>query len=121
MARDRSDETVRTYRRVVDMTRAGLTVKAAAEALSDELGATPGAIAQRYYVAARELDPSRPTTPRRRSTDAAAPPPPQSPLEVDVANLLETAAAMIGEAAKGLRELERDAERWRAIRAVIDD
>lgn len=124
MARQRSDDATRTYRRVVDMLRAGLNVSQAAEALADELGATPSAIRQRYYKVGEELGERTPAPARVRGerTKRATPPAASATIpEVDVATLLETAALMVAEAAKAIRDLERDAERWRKIRDALGD
>jgi len=89
--------------------------KAAFELVASREGISVGAASQRYYVARRRDEPAAGrSTPRRR--------PAAGPVNVDgtAASKIEQAAALLLEAIELLPATERDAQRWRAVAAIVD-
>jgi len=108
-----TEATVSTYARVAELERAGMSRSAAFERVADLEGVSKGAVSQRYYVA-RKGSESAPARPRARKTGATAP----VVDGADLGTLIETAALMVLEAVKHVRDLERDAERWREVAEI---
>jgi len=84
------------------------TIKAAATAVAAELGSTPASVTDAYYAA------------RRRASSSSSSTPP-APLSAGVAGAaaLEQMAAILLELVPAVRELERDAERFRVLAAAV--
>lgn len=113
-----------TYARMVDKLRGGLNVKQAATVVAADMNTTESAVRQRYQREALERRTAGETTPPTRAPRRRPEAPPEAPATippVDVVALIETAAAMIREAAKAIADIERDAEKYRRVRDALGD
>lgn len=129
------DQVKASVAHVQELLRTGASKKAAFEAVAQQEGTTWGAIQQRYYVAtkadrangdrqARDLIAQSRAFPADRDPTkagrAGAKRKPDQPTG-SVADLLAQAAELTRQASVLVRELERDAQRWRQLRASLDE
>ena len=135
-AGDDGSATERTYMRAVELMRGGQSGKAAFEQIAAETGESAGTVQARYYRVARKAGEvqrrprskaaataksARRSQGPRRSRHAPGgcgrrPPPRPSPLAAQ----LDAAAKLLPSAAREIRSLEGDAQKWRQIRPLLD-
>jgi hypothetical protein len=134
-AGDDGSATERTYMRAVELMRGGQSGKAAFEQIAAETGESAGTVQARYYRVARKAGEvqrrprSKPAATARsaaapkaraaratRKTAAAAPPASTESLAAQ----LDAAAKLLSSAAREIRSLEGDAQKWRQIRPLLD-
>lgn len=134
-AGDDGSATERTYMRAVELMRGGQSGKAAFEQIAAETGESAGTVQARYYRVARKAGEvqrrprskavatakSAPAPKARaargtRRTAAAAP----AASTESLAAQLDAAAKLLSSAAREIRSLEGDAQKWRQIRPLLD-
>ena len=126
-----SPEGDRTYNRVTELVRAGKSIAEAIRIVADLENITESQARNRYYSRApkRERSSSPAKKPGRPATPAPAPGRPERDgAELDpyagvarLADALEGFAATLAELAPLARELERDAGRYRRMRAALEE
>jgi hypothetical protein len=127
--------TERTYMRAVELMRGGQSGKAAFEQIAAETGESAGTVQARYYRVARKAGEvqRRPRSKAPAAKAAAAPKaraarggrraaPAKAPAAStgSLASQLDAAAKLLAEAAREIRSLEGDAQKWRQIRPLLD-
>jgi hypothetical protein len=134
-AGDDGSATERTYMRAVELMRGGHSGKAAFEQIAAETGESAGTVQARYYRVARKAGEvqrrprSKATAPAKsaaapkaraargtRTTAAAAP----AASTDSLAAQLDAAAKLLSTAAREIRSLEGDAQKWRQIKPLLD-
>jgi hypothetical protein len=103
-----NESTLLTAQRVADLINDGLGPKAAINRVAIATGVKPLTIAQRYYSLTRTGQVARPQV--RSNGDRVA---------STLADRLDDLAALVLRLADECRELEADAERGRAARAIL--
>ena len=133
-AGDDGSATERTYMRAVELMRGGQSGKAAFEQIAAETGESAGTVQARYYRVARkagEVQRRPRSKPAASARSAAAPKAraargtrrttaaPAASTE-SLAAQLDAAAKLLAAAAREIRSLEGDAQKWRQIRPLLD-